>query len=60
MTSTCTYCKKPITKKSWIGMLGTQQCSRFLCRIKSGHWLYWTFGLKIIKKPINIPWLRKI
>ena len=40
----CSYCHKPITKQQWIGFVGdSRQCSRFLCRIWSGHLLWMTF-----------------
>ena len=60
----CAYCKKPITKRQWIGFIdSSRQCSRLWCRLWSGHWLWMNFRRRIVweKKTfsINYPTIRR-
>lgn len=40
MTS-CTYCDREAGKRYWISFMGTVQCARRLCRIRTGHLWPW-------------------
>lgn len=51
----CSYCGKEFNK-GWISFVGTAQCNRLICRIKSGHLIDFTFKIKyknIYKKIIK-------
>ena len=39
----CSYCGKSLRSKFWISLVDSQsQCSRLLCRMRTGH-LWWGF-----------------
>ena len=59
-----------MTKKGWLSFMGTGQCNRINCRIKTRHIFFpWNMrirkwvrskGFKIGYKTINIPQLKKL
>lgn len=51
----CTYCHKPITRRQWIGFVGdSRQCSRFWCRVWSGHLMWMLFQRRFYWKSFQV------
>jgi hypothetical protein len=51
---TCSYCGKPLRKRSWLSFVGTCQCSRLWCRLRSGHLLWWYTGRRLDWRPLLV------
>jgi hypothetical protein len=56
MNRDCTYCRKPHRGRAWLGLLGTLQCDRLWCRLRSGH-LMRMHGLQWKSFTITIPYI---
>ena len=63
VTRMCSKCGKPLRKRYWFGFIGdSAQCDRLFCRLRSGHWFWFTFHRRIVWEPwvtIRRPRLKK-
>ena len=50
----CSYCGKICSRRCWISFVGTCQCHRLICRLRSGHLLWWYTGRKLAVREFDL------